>query len=177
MTWSWLGLGLGLSGTLFRAGPGTGAGSGAKERARTQQRSTCSQSWKQMQRTGRRMRPVSPVQRWWEHGQGHRLQNTPQHHSHRDPSQMDALSPAQFCRASLLPTLCRSLSQTRGHPTQDAFLTSVGPGVQVPEMLLHSLRQQRIQTVSQELGLRCCPRGSRPWWGPDLGVWPPSASP
>ena len=46
-------------------------------------------------------------------------------------------------RPLLQPTLGRFLGHIKGHPTQDAFLPSVGPGMQMP-------REEAAQSIAAE---------------------------
>ena len=71
-------------------------------------------------------------------------------------------------RPSPQSTLGRFLGQTRGHPTQDAFLPSVGPGVQMPREEAAQPRAAENPDMTPRAGVGCCPWGSRllgtyPW--------------
>ena len=56
-------------------------------------------------------------------------------------------------RPSPQPTLGLFLGQTRGHPTQDAFLPSVGPGVQMPREEAAQLRAAENPDMTLRAGV------------------------
>ena len=64
-------------------------------------------------------------------------------------------------------TLGGFLWQTRGHPTQDAFLLSVGPGVQMPREEAAQTRAAENPHMILKAGV-----GSCPWYSSLLGTYP-----